>query len=116
MRQINNLVTGTRLAAEIPASSESRRAFLVVGAYRDDPMRPDSVSRFLNADHRSDQFWLRTFEIDRDHIGRPDSDDFIHELADQEGISTIEELERLLSQYLNDLSALDVHWRLDYPV
>lgn len=116
VRQTNNVITGTRLAAEIPASTQSRRAFLVVGAYGGDPKRPRRVSRYLNADHGDDHYWLRVVEIDKGHMSRPDSDDFEHELVALKGIASIVELETELGRYLDDFSSLDVPWRLDYVV
>jgi hypothetical protein len=60
-RQRNNLLTGNSLAAELPATSPERRAFVVVGAYRD-VGRPGGarVSRFLNADQSDVRFWLES--------------------------------------------------------
>jgi hypothetical protein len=115
-RQVNNLITGTPLAAEVTASSPHKRAFIVIGAYLDDPLKPKSVSKYLNADHRLNRYWLRIFEIDRAHIALPQAGEFEEEKIYQIDITSLEELEERLSNYVTDFSDLEVSWKLDYPI
>jgi hypothetical protein len=109
MRQRNNLITGNQLAAELPASALGRRAFVVVGAYRD-AGRPGGarVSKFLNADQSDVRFWLRRYEVDTVFIERgwwPGEDD-LHDDVFKNSIPSIEALEAELAHYLDDFSRL----------
>jgi len=109
MRQRNNLITGNELAAELPASSPERRAFVVVGAYRD-VGRPGGarVSKYLNADQSDVRFWLRKHEIDKvfiEHGWWPGENDLLDSVLTT-GISSIETLEAELAHYLDDFTRL----------
>jgi hypothetical protein len=108
-RQRNNLLTGNELAVEVPASSPARRAFVVVGAYRD-VGRPGGapVSKFLNADQRDVRFWLRRYEVDKlviDHH-RWLGEDELHASVLKTGIPSLAALEAELAHYLDDCSRL----------
>lgn len=112
--QINNLITGKPLGAEVSAGSEEDRAFLSVIAYSIDPERRGNVSQFLNADHSDMRFRIRVVEIERTRIDLPDADHFEREITYEEGIENVEELERALTAYLDDFSKLVQPWNLDY--
>jgi hypothetical protein len=109
MRQHNNLITGNDLAADLPATSPERRAFVVVGAYRD-VGRPGGarVSRFLNADQSDVRFWLRKYEVDElfiQHGWWPGEGD-LQDAVFIKGIPSIEALEAELAHYLDDFAGL----------
>ena len=114
IRQLNNLLTGTGLAAEIPASSENLRAFVVIAAYKSGGGRP---SKFLNAADQDDLlFSLRKYEVEKQYIDDWDVDHYMHNAIRKTGIASIEELERALAEFLDDFSALDVSWRVGDPL
>ena len=116
IRQRNNLLTGNRLAAEVPASAPNLRAFIEIWAHAAD-REWGGVSKFLNADTSNLRFDLWKYEIDRSYYDTDgwDWDRFvrgdIHKVKD---IPTIEDLERILAEYLDDVSILD--WRLVTPM
>lgn len=119
IRQLNNLRTGNSLAAEMPATSEKRRAFVVIGAYREDGSAGGSrVSKFLNAPQDDVRFWFRKYEIPREYIenGWDVSDDDLYEAMWRNGITDIEELENEVGEFLQDFAGLDVSWRRDNPL
>lgn len=97
------------MAAGIPASSERRRAFVVVGARRD-VGRPGGarVSQILNAEQPDMRFSLRRYEIDKDLLasGRYPAEDDLHDSVHSKGIASGEALERELARHLHDLSVL----------
>lgn len=116
IRQLNNLLTGTALVAEIPASSEDLRAFMVISAYKSGGGRP---SKFLNAaDQDMLLFMLRTYEVEKQYYidgYRDDVDHYMHNSIRKRGIASIEALEQELAEYLDDFAALDVSWRVGNP-
>ena len=119
VRQINNLLTGNDLAAEIPASAAQRRAFVVVGAYRDVGQSGGApVSKFLNADQRDVRFWLRKYEIDTAYLENDWDvvEDDLQESLFLKGLASLEAVERELAKYLDDFANLDVSWRRDNPL
>jgi len=120
-RQRNNLLVGNDLAVEIPALAPDCRAFVVIGAYRDDHegLGGSRVSNYLNASDQEDvRFWFRKYEIETVYIEN-DWDVAESDLQDslfKNDIASVEELEQILGVYLEDFSGLDVSWRHDNPV
>jgi hypothetical protein len=119
IRQLNNLCTGNELAAEIQATSEHRRAFVVIGAYRATG-RPGGgrVSKILNAPQDDVRFWVRKYEISIDNIEKQwdVSDEDLHEATYRSDIPDIQELESELGKFLDDFSGFDVSWKRDNPL
>ncbi len=133
IRQRNNLLAGNSLTAEIAGTSANRRAFLSVQPYRLDLDPPSNelsralygnkrkaFSRFLNADHSDIRFVVRSFEVDTDDLDvylreswvSYDAELEVYELTSRLDIAGIEGLETELRKYLDNLSALDVSWRV----
>ena len=116
IRQLNNLLTGKELAAEIQASSEDLRAFVVIAAYKSGGGRP---SKFLNAaDQDTLLFRLGKYEVEKQYYIDgywDDVDHYMHNSIHKTGITSIEALEGELAEFLDDLSALDVSWRVGNP-
>jgi len=118
IKQINNLVTGNTLAVETISSSPDMRAFVVIAAYRlDEKGMGYRVSKFLN-NNDNIFFWLRKYELKNEYIDN-DWDVSEEELVNSffvNNINSIEELESLLSNFLDDYSKLDIEWKCENPV
>jgi hypothetical protein len=113
VRQLNNLLTGKTLAAEIPASSDDWRAFVVIHAYKSGGGDP---SKFLNAADQADLLFAFTkYEVERQHLWDDDVDYYIHNVIRRRDIASIEALEWALADYLDDFAALDLSWRVRHP-
>ncbi len=113
--QKNNLLTGNDLAMEIPSISNTRRAFIKIGAY--DP-NTGYVSKILNRDKSGLLFDLRRYEIDNCYIEN-DWDVSEEELVNSihvKDIKGIEQLEAELAEHIDDFSNLDCVWKCDNPV
>ena len=116
--QRNNLLIGTRLAAELQASSAELRAFVVIGAYAQTQSGPKSPSKMLNAEQDTLRFWLRTYEVSRHALAMDEDiidEDLIHEIYIHD-IQSIEQLEQELAQYIQDFSCMEVSWKIDNPL
>lgn len=123
IQQRNNLCIGNRLAAEVPASSDDCRAFVVIGAYlpSDHGSGGARPPKALNSpEHDKLCFWLRSYEVERRVLAREDDwvlrDEDLHRSVRRRGIASFEELEHALHEYLDDFAALDVEWRRDNPI
>lgn len=130
IRQRNNLLVGNRLAAEITATRESRKAFVVVTPYREDNgespydalgrWRPKTFSKYINADHRDIRFNVVVFDVETTVLASYieesrrsyDAAIEVNTLAAYSGIDSLERLEEAFTNHSNDLSSLDVDWRV----
>jgi len=57
--QINNLMTGVKLASEIPSSKENLRCFITVFAYEyDDSGKYKALSKFLKPEDLENEIFL----------------------------------------------------------
>lgn len=116
-KQINDLITGTELAAELPSVSPQNRRFVKIIPYelneRGKAERPDKILdsrkkdtvRFRLCDHEYPSYYIENdLEIyDGDVVRHTDEDDLI-------GIA---ELEERLSAILSDFSILVPAWETD---
>lgn len=111
VRQRNNLLTGNELAAELPPSTSGRRAFIVVGAYREVGIPGGApVSKYLNSDQSDVRFWLRKYEVDMDSInqGKKLSEEDAYNHVLRTGIPSVAAVEAELAKYLDDFSHLGI--------
>ncbi|WP_346755251.1 hypothetical protein [Splendidivirga corallicola] len=121
VKQVNNLITGTSLSIELPSSSENLRAFLTIYSYMrssDGGIAGSRVSKVLNSNKEGLRFSFRKYEIDKSYIEN-DWDIAPEDLANsilKTDIESIEDLEKELSEFLDDFSELDVEWRCDNPL
>lgn len=110
-KQINNLISGNALATEILAKSEEHRAFVVVKAI--------ATSKQLNTtDTSTMRFWMRKYEIPSVYIEN-DWDVSDEELVDSVHVKDIlglDQLEQMLTQYLEDFAKMDVEWKCENPL
>lgn len=121
IRQRNNLQTGNELAAEIPSSSPDRRAFVTIHAYLVTDNHPGGarVSRILNRDPAPNlRFTLRRYEVETTFIKNAWDvcDEDLYHSVFKKGITSLDEPEAMLHEYLDDFALLDVSWRRDNPV
>ncbi|MDN5205229.1 hypothetical protein QQ008_27850 [Fulvivirgaceae bacterium BMA10] len=76
------------------------------------------VSKVLNSNKEGLRFSFRKYEIDKSYIEN-DWDIAPEDLANsilKTDIESIEDLEKELSEFLDDFSELDVEWRCDNPL
>jgi hypothetical protein len=116
--QRNNLIIGTSLAAEIPASTLELKAYIVIGSYDIKNGRASASSRILNRDQDDLRFWLHKYEIDKKYLGSTDEiaeEQLVHNIFKND-IQDIEQLEREVEKYLDDFSLLQIQWKFDPPL
>lgn len=102
---------GSGLATEIIASSEDYRAFIKIKAI--------NSSGFINSsDIENIKFWLRKYEIRKEFIDNDwdVSDDELINSVYINDIIGIQQLEQVLSKFLNNFALLDVEWKCDNPL
>jgi hypothetical protein len=115
--QCNNLLTGTRLAAELQASSPELRAFVVIDAYVQTQSRAKRPSKILNADHDTLRFFLRKYEVSRHALAMDEDisdENLVHAIYIFD-IQSIDQLEQELAQHIQDFSRMEVSWKVDNP-
>lgn len=113
-KQINNLCTGVKLAAELKAQNSSLRKFLTIQGYSyDNNKRLTKLEKFLRPSVLDNiYFELRCYELSVDYYTNNwdvTEDDLTSEVY-QDDIKGIEELERELSKYIQDYSVLVPEW------
>lgn len=116
--QRNNLLVGTKLAAELSPFLPDRMAFVVVGSYVQTLRGAARPPKTLNVDQPNLRFWIRKYEIDRSYL-ESDLDITDYNLVDSmylNDIQTVEELENELRKYIQDFSLLEVSWKVKNPL
>ncbi len=113
--QRNNLISGTRLAGEIQSSAPHLRAFVSVGSYVQTPHGAARPSKSLNIDKSNLRFVLRKYEVDKQKIGIDIIDEDLVDSIYINDIKSIEQLEDIVRDYLQNFSVLDVAWKSDAP-
>ncbi len=119
-KQVNNLMIGNSLAAEILPTSSDLRCFIVIGAYMINKNGSETaVSKYLNANNKENYlFWLRKYEVRKEYIENDwdvTQDELVNEVFITD-IKSLEDLENELDKYLQDYSRLDLEWRCDNPL
>lgn len=116
--QRNNLLIGTRLAAELQASSPELRAFVVIGAYAQTQSGPRRPSKILNAEQDNLRFFLSKYEVSRHALAMDEyiSDKNLIDAIYIHDIQSIDQLEQELAQYIQDFSRMEVSWKVDNPL
>lgn len=118
--QINNLIAGNRLAAELPASAPTLRRFVdVTGYLYDHRCVRRRLSGTISQDKRETAlFQVRDYEIAAVYIENgwdAAEDDCMHYRCIDE-IPGISDLERELVEHLSDFSLLVPEWQTDCPL
>ena len=120
LQQVNNLITGIGLAAELPASAPELRRFIDIHGYElDDQGIPQQLSKFIHQDKKDTAlFQIREYEIEASYIENhwdADKDACVSYtcISNLRGIS---EAEAELSRHLSDFSLLVPEWHCDNPL
>ncbi len=121
--QVKYLITGTELATEIKTNNLELRSFIAIFAYQYKETKP--FNRFIkydkfikNVDMDNVFFVLRKYGIFRKHMEKDydyDPCNIIDEIFLEE-IKGIQNIEKELLKYLEDLSVLYPSWKCDIPV
>ena len=120
LQQVNNLITGIGLAAELPASAPELRRFVDIHGYElDDQGISKQLSKFICQDKKDTTlFQIRDYEIEASYIEN-------HWDADKDACASytcisnlrgISEAEAELSKHLSDFSILLPEWNCDNPI
>lgn len=119
IKQINELITGIILSAEISSSSPKFRHFVSVGGYIEVGRGKKTLDRFINDEKiRTTFFWIRDYEVPKIYIENdleiPD-DQIINHIY-TESIIGINSLQEDLKKHISDFSLLVPHWETDAPI
>lgn len=121
--QIKYLTTDTELGAEIETSSLELRSFISIFAYQYKEQKPFGkfikYDKFIkNVDMNNVFFTLMKYEISKEHMEK-NWDIHTEDLIDKiylEDIKGIQNIEKELLKYLEDLSVLQPNWKCDNPL
>ncbi|WP_024857184.1 hypothetical protein [Ruminococcus albus] len=118
-KQINDLITGVLLSAEISSSSRDLRHFVSVRGYVETERGKEMLDRFINENKiETTVFLIMDYEVPKEYI----ENDW--EIPDNkiingifiEGIVGIENVQKELKEHIPDLSLLEPHWKCDAPL
>ena len=116
-KQINNLCTGVKLAAELESVSPNLRKFITVQGYSySADGKVINLTKVLNSNTLYNiYFELRCYELSNDYFINDwdvTEDDLVSEVY-QDDIKGIDALETELSNYIQDFSVLKPEWYCD---
>lgn len=118
--QINNLITGTPLAAELPAPSPGLRHFVTISGYELDKMgKSRRLSKYVDSNKiQSAFFQIRDYKIKAIYLenGWDVTEDDCIDYIYVAGLKGIESAEIELSKHLEDFSLLVPEWRCENPI
>ena len=118
--QINNLITGNTLAAELAASAPECRRFVTVKGFEKNKRGAwQRLSRTINTDKRENAYFkIRIYELPKEFIssGWDVTEDVLTEDTVLDMIQGIPKLEETLGYYLDDFSALEPEWKCENPL
>ena len=120
--QINNLITGIKLSAEIQSSSPELRRFVTIAGYyknTDDTLggkKPDNILHSSKSEYMC--FGIRDYEIPSDYIENDwdiSEDELINSfhIIDIVGIKNAE---TELKKHISDFSILVPNWKCSNPI
>ena len=116
-KQINNLRTGVRLAAELESVNPNLRKFITVQGYSyNADGKITKLTKVLNSNILDNiYFELRCYELSNDYfINNWDvTEDELESEVYQDDIKGIDALETELSNYIQDFSILKPEWYCD---
>lgn len=118
--QINNLITGNALAAELTASRLGLRKFIVVSGFElNERGQWKRLSKVLNTDKcETAIFQIRCYELPEEFITNSwdVTEDVLTEDKIIDQLRGIQALERELEKYLDDFSVLVPEWKCENPL
>ncbi|MBQ8967556.1 hypothetical protein [Ruminococcus sp.] len=116
-KQINDLITGTALCAELPAACEGDRRFVLIIPYViNEQGTKDIPDKILDeAKYESTLFCLRDYEYPADYIANDFevSDKDVIRLRDEGEIKGISALQDMLAEFVSDFSIFVPSWETD---
>ena len=117
--QINELIKGIQLTAELPSGAPSNRRFVTVAGYAEENGMAKKLDKRIYP-KKSDEviFWLRDFEISDEYIKNhwdTAESDLINSYFIN-GIRGIAALEVELVKHIDDFSLLIPDWETENPV
>ncbi|MBR1751292.1 MAG: hypothetical protein IJ740_10520 [Ruminococcus sp.] len=118
-KQINELITGVQLSAEIPSSSPELRHFVSVRGYIETECGIKLLDKNISEDKIDTTiFWIRDYEVPKEYIENDWEipDDEILNYIYIKGIVGIENVQKELKEHISDLSLLKPHWNCDAPL
>ena len=118
-KQINELISGVQLSAEIPSSSPELRHFVSVRGYVNTEFGIKILDKIINEDKiETAAFWISDYEVPSEYIENnweiPDSK--IVNYVFISDIIGIESAQKELKKHISDLSLLIPHWECDAPL
>ena len=118
--QINNLITGNALAAEITPSRSGLRKFIVVKGFElNERGQWKRLSKVLNTDKcETAIFQIRFYELPEEFITNnwDVTEDILTEARTIDQLQGIPALEKELKEYLDDCSVLVPEWKCENPL
>ncbi len=118
-KQINELITGVQLSAEILSSSSELRHFVSVRGYIETDCGIKLLDKIISEDKiETTVFWIRNYEVPKEYIENDWEipDDEIMNYIYIKGIVGIENVQKELKKHISDLSLLKPHWKCDAPL
>ena len=118
-KQINELITGVQLSAEIISSSSELRHFVSVRGYIETDCGIKLLDKIISEDKiETTVFWIRNYEVPKEYIENDWEipDDKIMNYIYIKGIVGIENVQKELKKHISDLSLLKPHWKCDAPL
>ena len=118
-KQINELITGVQLSAEIQSSSPELRRFISVCGYANKGHHGKRLDKIINNEKlATTAFWIQDYEVSIEYIEKD------WEIPDNEIVNNyylsdiigIENLKEELLKRISDLSILIPHWKCDAPL
>lgn len=118
-KQINELITGVQLSAEISSSSPELRHFVSVRGYIETERGIELLDKYINDNKiETTVFWVRDYEVSKEYIENDWEipDDQILNYTYIKGIVGIESVQNVLKEHISDISLLEPHWKSDAPL
>lgn len=119
IKQINELITGVMLSAEIASSSADLRHFVSVRGYIETERGAQMLDKIINDKKRETTlFFIRDYEVPMEYIENDWEipDDKIFNNFFVTGIVGIENVQKELKEHISDLSLLEPHWKCAAPI
>lgn len=118
--QINNLITGNALAAELTASRPGLRKFIVVkGVELNERRQWKQLSKVLNTDKcEKAVFMIRLYELPKEFLTNnwDVTEDVLTDDKTIDQLQGIPALEKELKEYLDDFSVFVPEWKCENPL
>jgi len=118
-KQINELITGVQLSAEIPSSLPELRHFVSVRGYIETKCGIELLDKTISEDKiETTNFWIRDYEVPNEYIENDWEipDDKILNYIYIKGIVGIENVQKELRKHISALSLFVPHWKCDAPL